>query len=177
MNYFVLDQQGNRYGPADIATLDKWVAEGRIVPTTILVDAATGQQVRAMDVPMLQMTFAQNPQMPGSQFPAGHNVPSAFNQYPRGYGQNPYPAPGYGSGEYTASLVLSGFSMICCGGGIGMVTSILALVLAVMAKQKGHPNARTAMFVAFFALGLVVLMKIIGFGAMQMFRNGGGFNF
>ncbi len=47
MYYFVIGDDGGRYGPADIDTLVAWVAEGRIVASTMLIDRGTEEQVRA----------------------------------------------------------------------------------------------------------------------------------
>jgi TM2 domain-containing membrane protein YozV len=45
--YFVIGDDGGRYGPADIDTLVAWAAEGRIVASTMLIDRGTEEQVRA----------------------------------------------------------------------------------------------------------------------------------
>lgn len=47
MEYFVVADDGNRYGPANIATLNSWIAEGRLLPQTTLENAATGVQSKA----------------------------------------------------------------------------------------------------------------------------------
>ena len=47
MYYFVIGDDGSRYGPADIDTLVAWAAEGRIVASTMLIDRGTEEQVRA----------------------------------------------------------------------------------------------------------------------------------
>ena len=36
MRYFVIGANGELYGPADIATLNQWIAEGRLTPTSML---------------------------------------------------------------------------------------------------------------------------------------------
>jgi hypothetical protein len=77
--YYVLAQDGNRYGPADIPTLQQWINENRILPTTMLEDASTGQQLPAsalsdlrfpttMPQPPMssQPTMGASPQMPGT---------------------------------------------------------------------------------------------------------------
>jgi len=45
--YFIISTDGDRYGPADIDTLVKWVHEGRIVATTILIERGTEKELRA----------------------------------------------------------------------------------------------------------------------------------
>lgn len=53
MNYFVIGGDGLRYGPEGIATLQTWVRENRIIRTTVLIEAPTGQALRAADIPAL----------------------------------------------------------------------------------------------------------------------------
>ncbi|MBV6458774.1 MAG: hypothetical protein HONBIEJF_01912 [Fimbriimonadaceae bacterium] len=58
-SYFVIDAAtGNKYGPADLATLNQWVTEGRILPSTMLEDALGGAQIRADRLPGLMVTRA-----------------------------------------------------------------------------------------------------------------------
>ncbi len=48
--YFVIGPDGNKYGPADPATLTQWAAENRLSPTSMLEEAATGVQIEAQRV-------------------------------------------------------------------------------------------------------------------------------
>ncbi|MFQ5495878.1 MAG: TM2 domain-containing protein [Phycisphaerae bacterium] len=45
--YFVIAEDGSRYGPADIDTLVQWAREGRVVDSTILIERGTERQVKA----------------------------------------------------------------------------------------------------------------------------------
>lgn len=49
--YFVVDQSGERFGPADVGLLNQWSREGRITGASMLEEAGTGQRVFARDVP------------------------------------------------------------------------------------------------------------------------------
>jgi hypothetical protein len=42
VSYFVLGEGGQKYGPADLATLNQWIGEGRLLPNTMLEDASSG---------------------------------------------------------------------------------------------------------------------------------------
>lgn len=44
--FFVLDQEGKRYGPADLNSVRSWYAEGFILPYSTIEDARTKQQTR-----------------------------------------------------------------------------------------------------------------------------------
>jgi hypothetical protein len=41
MNYWIIAANGQTYGPADLATLRRWVAESRVVGTTPVTIGAT----------------------------------------------------------------------------------------------------------------------------------------
>lgn len=73
MQYYVIAPDGQRYGPADISTLNTWIAEGRLLPETQLQDAATGAVMAASTVPGLQFPMAPGaaPQAPMATPPAG----------------------------------------------------------------------------------------------------------
>jgi len=57
----VLGQDNRSYGPVDIATVRKWVHEGRVVANTIIIDDPSGQRLPACQVPALADMFAQAP--------------------------------------------------------------------------------------------------------------------
>ena len=61
MGYYVLGDQGQKYGPADVATLNMWVGEGRVVPHTMLEDEVSGGQIAAASVPGLQFQVVAPP--------------------------------------------------------------------------------------------------------------------
>jgi len=48
--YFVIGDDGNRYGPADVDALVQWAREGRIVSSTVLVERGTERQVSAASI-------------------------------------------------------------------------------------------------------------------------------
>ncbi len=89
MKYFVIAADGQRYGPADIPTLNQWIAEGRINAQTLLGDEAGEPPVVATLVPGLEFGGAQTattaPSAPVSPaYPTDSlNQPSYVN-YPRG---------------------------------------------------------------------------------------------
>ncbi len=48
---------GQVYGPVDMATLQQWIAEGRILPSTELVDPLDGHRLPASSAPALMGLF------------------------------------------------------------------------------------------------------------------------
>lgn len=113
MGYYVIAHDGNRYGPADIETLQQWVREGRIAPNTTLEDEFTGTQIRASLLPELSHLFAAVPPPPADAV------------------RQPSPMPRSGgtpSGEATAALVFGILGVICCG--------LLGIPAIILGKQE-----------------------------------------
>ena len=64
--YSVVGSDGQVYGPVDMQTLGRWIAEGRVTPVTNLIDPLDGRVVPAGHAPALMDLFpSQAPPMPG----------------------------------------------------------------------------------------------------------------
>jgi|GEM_PF-599512 len=92
MRYFVIHSSGQKYGPADLATLNQWVGEGRIMPGTELEDEATGSRLSAASVPGLNLG---GPAPSTSGAPAAPAAPVAGPGFQTGPANpsSPYGAP------------------------------------------------------------------------------------
>ena len=55
--YSVVGTDGQVYGPVDMETLTQWIKEGRILPTTNLIDPLDGRTLQAQDAPVLYGMF------------------------------------------------------------------------------------------------------------------------
>lgn len=171
--YFVVDTAtGAKYGPADIATLNQWITERRVEPTTMLQDAATGTQLPAAQVPGLnfpqaapsqpviqQPTFQQPTQGPSAGpiagpmnapgRPIGGEVPYAGMPGNYGYSGDT------GSKELTLSFVFAALSLLCCP----LIFAVLGVIQANKAAAKGNKNAKVALI-----LNIVAAVISIGYG-------------
>lgn len=167
MRYYVLDIQGNRFGPADISLLNEWAAQGRIAPNTVLIDESTGVQLVATQLQGLALPMHP----PGFAAPMGSQA-----AYPPG--STPFgSAPGRaidGSWEATTSMWLSGVSLLLCLciPLLGIFPAIAGIVYAKGALRKGAATGSTAMVLAIGALGAQILAIIIGASMLGMFRGG-----
>lgn len=140
MGYFVIAQDGNRYGPADIATLQQWVREGRIAPNTTLEDEFTGAQIRASLLPELSYLFPSQGTPPADTY------------------QQPRPMTGGGpSSKATTALVLGILGLLCCG--------LLGIPAIIIGKQEMEsidqglaPVEGRGLAQAGFILGIVSLV-------------------
>lgn len=58
MQYFVIWNDGQKFGPADVQTLNEWIAQGRITPTTELESVVDGSRLQAGSLPGLNFSAA-----------------------------------------------------------------------------------------------------------------------
>ncbi len=159
MNYFVVDQtSGQKYGPADLATLNQWVVEGRVTPTTMLEDAATGQQVLASSVPGLSLGVPPTAAPPPAAAPVANPYPRQFEQAPG------LPVSSEQSGLITASYILSAVGLCVCP----IAFSGGAIACAVIAKNRGDQRGQTAMIVGIVSLvaGIIIGVVLATTGAL-----------
>jgi len=73
--YSVVGTDGQVYGPIDIDTLTQWINEGRVLPTTNLIDPIDGRVIQAQHAPVLYGKFASRPAAPPNA-PAMPQAPS-----------------------------------------------------------------------------------------------------
>lgn len=59
--YFVLSDTGQRFGPADLAMMLRWIGEGRVQPTTMVEDEESGLRVKASSLSALKAAFFPKP--------------------------------------------------------------------------------------------------------------------
>ena len=147
MPYFVIGSDGNEYGPVEMDTLKTWVAENRVLPTTILKDAATGQSGQASYVPGLfaaaPPTQPQYQQAPppgtmntGYQLPNFSQPPQPTTGYPRQvqqksfYDADPFPWRAF------IYPLLSLVSFFVCGG-FGFIFGGYGLYYAIQVQSSG----------------------------------------
>lgn len=154
--YFVIGSDGNRYGPVPIATLEQWVDQNRIIPQTLLVDAASGDSVYAHAVPALNAKFASaqqgyqpnQPNQPGAggypgAVPPGAMPPGAPNP---GAGYNPYQYPPGANQLSYASLY-----------GYSHRTKLIAILLAIFLGPLGVHR----FYLGYHGSGLALLLLTV----------------
>lgn len=142
MQYFVVDPSGQKFGPADISVLIKWVGENRIFPTTVLEELMTGKQIMANQLAGLGLP-------PPGDFYQG--VQASPHDYPR-----VTESPGDKQSDWAIALGISGFFMcpLLCLVGVGV---------AAYAHSLKSTKAKIAMQVCIGALALQIVIFVLVF--------------
>lgn len=133
----MLGADGSYYGPANLAMLDQWAKEGRVLADTVLVEQGTNRQVHARDVPSLQHHFQLAPKPPTA------SVYTPYQPTATPYQPSHYVRPG-------PQTVLAGPRKSKA------IAAVLALVLGIFGAHRfylGHTMVGIAMLVC-TALGL-----------------------
>jgi len=144
MGYYVIAHDGDRYGPADIPTLQQWVREGRIAPNTTLEDEFTGTQIRASLLPELSYLFPSQPR------PAGDE-------------SRPPMAGGTPSSQATAALVLGILGVVLFCGLLGIPAMILGRQELSRIEEGLSPVEGRGLAQAGYILGIVSLfLSVLG---------------
>lgn len=148
--YYVIAADGNRYGPADIATLNEWIKDRRLEPNMRLEDVQTGALATAISVPGLNFPAANASVVPppagfgpggapvlGQQPGDAPYAGSPYGSAPYGQNQTPYPRHAQ-QGEPIGKLLALGY-------GLGILSIVLsslnffgALISAVYGIQFGN---------------------------------------
>jgi len=140
--YYVLWPDGQKFGPADVSTLQRWAVENRIGPATLLESAVSGHHVRAADLPDLHSVLPVN-YNPGPQ--GGYPAPEPF-----------IPSnPSAGTAEVTTAWVLGVVGLLCCG----WYAAVGGIICAVIANSKNQPGSMAALI---FNIAVVVIRVIVG---------------
>lgn len=150
MTYYVLHDNGQRYGPTDVATLEQWMREGRVSPTTQLEEIETGRRFMARELPTL---YAGRP---------ADSAGGGWTQPPSGSYNNPYPrynqpAGGDGSKEVTMAWIFGSLGILCCP----VIFSTVGIVMGYQAKQRGNPGGQAAMIFSICTLVLGIAIGVI----------------
>lgn len=164
----MLADDGNRYGPADVATLNQWIVDNRLLPHQMLEEEASGARLAAQAVPGLNFPQAQ----PSPEASAG---PGAPGQPYSGYYRGPSGASADdGSREMTAAWILFGVGLLCCCGARygGFLVPAAGIYFAYKAKQKGHPQGNLAFGLNIAVTTLALLWLVIALTVLNMIQSG-----
>lgn len=166
MGFFVIADDGNKYGPADLATLNAWIAEGRLQPNTILEEVQTMERRPASAVPGLNFPGVQQ-QAARTYANPTMGQPGPTMGQPGGYGgyqQASYGMTGLGdrisaeaSSEINKAWISAVLGFLCCCG----IIPIYGIICAGKAETLGHPQGKTAKTVNIIILCLTGGVSIL----------------
>ncbi len=152
MRYFVVSEDGSKYGPADVGLLNEWIGEGRLLPVMILHEEGTNHPVTAASIDGLDF-YSLEPKgatAANAMATPGEAVTLAFE--PQSHQESETITVLLSWAMVAATLILSVIRATV--GVLGVFTAILGLVAGLKAKDKGHEGA--AIVIVFNLLALVV---------------------
>jgi hypothetical protein len=171
MRYFVLAPSGERFGPADVPTLNQWAADNRLFPESRLMEEMSGNVVAASSVPGLAFPqAAPSPLGYGAMQPPPPMQP--IQPPAPGTPATNYPRPGQ---AFTPSLssdngvkdLWMAFGTAVGAPLLGFVT-VYGIILAVAgiaaswrAIQKGQKLGILALILNIVAVGAAFYMRFI----------------
>ena len=155
--YFVLDPAGNRYGPADLVQLNQWAAEGRVVRTTVLEHATTGQQVVAGTLPGLVIPDMGAAPMNTADYSRPPSMEAA-------YARAPIPE------NIPNNLSKAIFATVCCCIPLGIVAIVNAAKVDGLVARGEYGLARDASRKADQIANWSIIIGLI-IGVLQIIRQ------
>lgn len=173
MRYYVFAPNGQRFGPADLPTLQQWVNEGRVLPNSMIEEEASGMRLAASAVTGLSFgpaPFAQQVQTQQNPYEPPPGSPYSSNPYGQAAPSNYYrqmPTDYSNASDVNNAWICAVVGIMCCG-----PVSIYGIVLANKARQAGNPNAQAPYIVnivvtCIWAAGLVFYGGIMGLGCLS----------
>ena len=163
VRYYVLADDGQKYGPADIATLNAWIADNRLLPTQMLEEEASGVKIAARAVAGLNFPTSESAATPPP--PAG--TPYA------GYYRGTQEVGDDGSKDVMVAWIMFGVSFISCcfvqwG---GFVIPAVGTYYANRARNKGHQQGTLTFVLNLIWLVILVLLCILVWVFGGMVKN------
>ena len=142
MNYWIIAANGQTYGPADLATLRRWVAESRVVGTTPVGESETGPFRDAALVPELATAFGAPPVDADEGRPSSQaSAPPTSPQAPAGIPSD-WPPQAIGVSQLVSGI----FNLIAAAGWLltcfGVILSVPLAFLGIY-ELIAYSRART----------------------------------
>ncbi len=141
MQYFVVSNDGQKYGPADVATLNEWIKQDRIRPDSILESVATTERIPAGSVIGLQFEVVSKPLTPE------YSQSNAYAQAPT--------SEALGAKDANTGLILGILGLVLCP-----LLSFAALYYGKKAKDAGSQNFLAATILGWLGIAATVIGMI-----------------
>ncbi len=172
LRYFVYAPNGQRFGPADLPTLQQWVSEGRVLPSSLVEQELSGDRMAASAVPGLQFAgnapYGPSAPMGGVQQPG--QTPYASYHRPGMSGPSPVTVPG--NNEITISWICGavgistffGCVWFPFGGLAPIILGGIGMWQGAKARDLGHSQGQSAYVFSLvvLVLGIVGLVSCLG---------------
>jgi hypothetical protein len=159
MRYFVVAEDGSKYGPAEVKLLNDWIEEGRLLPGMTLEEEGSKHQITAASVEGLDFYVLDTPREE-REAPPADVLAITFE---------PSVQESQKADMFIAwAMVLITLCLAPIRGAAGMLgifTAMLGLVAAFKAKDRGYESAIVP--IAFNVLALVIWLVARGYFALR----------
>ena len=155
MRYFVLAEDGKKYGPAETALLNQWIGEGRLLPDMQLEEEGTHHPVVAASVSELDfyaLEGAGKGTFDGTMFIVAEGVHVEPQETVEVDLILAFAAAGF-------ALLLAFTTPIISL--IGVMAAVLGLAAAFKAKDRGHPAGSAALAMNMCALAVWAIVRAL----------------
>jgi len=161
MEYFVIGPDGQEYGPANVQALQDWARQNRILPTTILKDALSGNRVAAASVPGIFPPATPPQAQDWSQPPSASNFPRGDYQAPQAAAQG----GGIGYLGWAIGRSVLALALFFVLHGIGLIVAGVGLMNAFQAKQNGARYANASLIISVVTFVIIAIGWVIRLSA------------
>jgi len=144
VRYFVIGDDGQKYGPADLATLNSWIGEQRLLPTQQLEEETSGVRMAASAVQGLNFPLQNT-----TQFASGQPYQQHYNRPGAVYGDD-------GSKDVKNAWIYAILGLFCC-----LFLYIPGILAANKAIEKGNPGGVAARNANFVCIALTIILGVI----------------
>ena len=167
MSHFVIDPStGQKYGPAGIDTLNRWVSEGRITPQTVLEDSVSGAQIAANLVAGLNFGLSAPPPAPEVQpnwsSKEDNEKYRQFKEAPAAQLPGSLPNQVPGQQEVNNAWIYLALGFAVCS----VIFLPMSIIAANRAAAQGNDTARVARILAIVLIVLNILAIFVFLAVM-----------
>jgi hypothetical protein len=160
MDYLVIGEDGTEYGPVNLQTIVKWVAEGRVQAQTNLKNFQTGVIAQAGSIavlfPPVLAPPISTPRSPGPPIGESNPYAQASSNYPRGsqpavsMGRNGTSDVWWSLGRSVVAVVFAVLQP-----GAGLFVAAFGVWRGVRAYKAGHRLGLAALIISIVAMVIV----------------------
>ena len=164
MQYFVTGTDGNEYGPVDLPTLQEWVKDNRVVPSSKIRNVSNGMVLQASTMPEVSHLFPPAPvpslgavaPMAGYENRPSYAHPDMTAQMMRNYndqGMKPF--------WITVGLSVATLAVGLTIGFLSVLVGSYAIQMGWKAKEENQQGGLAAFIIAIVCTVIALMVRFV----------------